>query len=168
MRPLIENGNIYYEIEMKESYHSFHKQFPLTYIWGYEGIFPGPTIEAVKDKSIWVRWINNLPSKHFLPVDRTLHGASDSPEVRSVVHLHGANVDWESDGHPDAWFTKDYTFTGKTFKRKVYRYTNHQPGTLMWYHDHSMGITRLNVYAGLAGLYILRDPLEKRLNIPIT
>lgn len=166
MRPCIENGNIYYEIEMKESYHSFHKQFPLTYIWGYEGIFPGPTIEAIKDKSIWVRWINNLPSKHFLPVDRTLHGASDSPEVRTVVHLHGANVDWESDGHPDAWFTKDYTFTGKTFKRKVYRYTNHQPGTLMWYHDHSMGITRLNVYAGLAGLYILRDPLEKRLNIP--
>lgn len=118
MRPLIENGNVYYEIEMKESYHSFHKQFPLTYIWGYEGIFPGPTIEAVKDKSIWVRWINNLPSKHFLPVDRTLHGASDSPEVRSVVHLHGANVDWESDGHLMLGLQKITPLLGKLLRER--------------------------------------------------
>jgi hypothetical protein len=55
-----------------------------------------------------VKWINCLPKKHLLPVDRTLHGAVDTPEVRTVVHLHGARVSPESDGHPEAWFTKGF------------------------------------------------------------
>jgi len=156
----------YYEIEMKEARHQFHSYFPFTTVWGYEGMVPGPTFDVSKDQVIRVKWINNLPYKHFLPVDYTLHGAIDSPEVRTVVHLHGANVDWESDGHPDAWFTRDFARTGATFKRMVYEYTNHQQGTTLWYHDHAIGITRLNVYAGLAGFYLIRDSLERRLKLP--
>lgn len=156
----------YYEISMEEAGHSFHRLFPLTRIWGYNGTYPGPTIEAIKDTSIYVKWINNLPSKHFLPIDHTLHGATDTPDVRTVVHLHGANVDPESDGYPEAWYTKDYIFTGPAFTRKVYEYTNHQQGATLWYHDHSMGTTRLNVYAGLTGFYLLRDQLERRLKLP--
>jgi spore coat protein A, manganese oxidase len=158
--------NSYYELEIKQGLHRFHKDFPLTRIWGYDGLVPGPTIEAKKDKSTFVKYINKLPSKHFLPVDRTLHTASDSPEVRTVTHLHGANVFWESDGHPEAWYTRDYEYVGPKFRRKVHEYTNHQPAATLWYHDHAMALTRLNVYAGLAGYYLLRDHLEERLNLP--
>jgi len=161
------DGCAYYEIEMRAAYHTFHSHFPrATVIWGYNGFYPGPTIEVQKDETILVKWINDLPEQHFLPIDHTLHGTIDSPEVRTVVHVHGANVAPDSDGHPNAWFTKDYRFTGSTFKRKVYKYTNHQPGTTLWYHDHALGITRLNVYAGLAGFYLIRDELEERLELP--
>ncbi|MEG0472964.1 MAG: multicopper oxidase domain-containing protein, partial [Solibacillus sp.] len=156
----------YFEINMKEAKHRFHKHFPLSTIWGYDGLCPGPTIEASKDKTTYVKYNNQLPLKHFLPVDYTLHSVSDSVEVRTVVHLHGANVNWESDGNPESWYSKDYIHTGPKFRRKVHEYTNHQPGTTMWYHDHTMGLTRLNVYAGLAGFYLLRDGLERRLKLP--
>lgn len=158
--------NSYYELQMKEARHRFHKYFPMSTIWGYDGLCPGPTIEAEKDQTTYVKYNNRLPTKHFLPVDFTLHSVNDSQEVRTVVHLHGASVDWESDGNPEAWYSKDYLHTGPKFKREVHEYTNHQPGTTMWYHDHTMGITRLNVYAGLAGFYLLRDSLEERLQLP--
>lgn len=156
----------YYNIVMQQAYHRFHKLFPKTKMWTYDGVFPGPTIEAVKDVPILVRWVNALPDEHLLPVDHTLHGTIDTPDVRTVVHLHGANVDDDSDGNPEAWFTKDYRTVGENFTRKIYEYTNHQPGAILWYHDHTIGITRLNVYAGLAGFYLIRDNLENRLNLP--
>ncbi|MGM9951385.1 MAG: multicopper oxidase family protein [Lysinibacillus sp.] len=156
----------YYELTISEGRHRFHKNFPLSKIWGYNGLLPGPTIEARKDKSTFVKYVHKLPDKHFLPVDYTLHSASDSPEVRTVVHLHGAHVDWESDGHPEAWYTKNYEVVGPKFRKEVHEYTNHQPASTLWYHDHTMGLTRLNVYAGLAGFYLLRDSLEDRLNLP--
>lgn len=160
------DGKDYYEIQMVEARHCFHKLFPPTKIWGYNGTCPGPTFDIQKDQVINVKWINSLPLEQFLPVDHTLHGAIDTYSGRSVVHLHGANVAADSDGYPEAWFTCGYRYTGPAFKRKVYEYTNHQQGTTLWYHDHSMGITRLNVYAGLAGLYLIRDALEKRLKLP--
>lgn len=156
----------YYELQMMEAEHCFHRHFPKSTIWGYNGIYPGPTIEASKDKTIYVKYKNQLPTKHFLPVDFTLHAANDSQEVRTVTHLHGANVDWESDGHPEAWYTRDYTYTGPKFNKEIHEYTNHQPGTTLWYHDHAMALTRLNVYAGLAGFYLLRDTTEERSNLP--
>jgi spore coat protein A len=82
------------------------------------------------------------------------------------VHLHGGVVRPESDGYPDAWFTKGFKEVGPNFTRKIYDYPNRQRGTTLWYHAHAIGITRLNVYAGLAGAYIIRDPLEKYLNLP--
>lgn len=159
-------ANSYFEITMREALHRFHRDFPLTKVWGYDGLYPGPTIEARKDKKLYVKYVNKLPKKHFLPVDRSLHSVGDSPEVRSVVHVHGAHVQWESDGHPEAWYTQNYEYTGPKFRRKVHEYTNHQPASTLWYHDHTMGMTRLNVYAGLAGFYLIRDALEDRLNLP--
>ncbi|WP_315067564.1 multicopper oxidase [uncultured Clostridium sp.] len=156
----------YYEIHMIQAYHKFHSLFPFARVWGYEGRYPGPTIETMKDKTIYVKWINNLPYKHLLPIDHTLHGAIDTPDVRTVVHVHGANIEPHSDGYPEAWYTQNYSITGPSFTRKIYEYTNHQQSTTLWYHDHSMGITRLNVYAGLAGFYLIRDPQEKRLHLP--
>jgi spore coat protein A len=158
--------DIFYHIVMTETKHKFHKYFPYTTVWGYNGTYPGPTIEVRKDIPVKVKWDNQLPNCHFLPVDHTLHGTMDTPDVRTVVHLHGANVEADSDGHPEAWFTNDYHYVGQKFSREVYEYTNHQPGCCLWYHDHAIGITRLNVYAGLAGFYLIRDFLEERLNLP--
>jgi spore coat protein A len=157
---------LYYHITMREAKHRFHRYFPYTTIWGYNGTYPGPTIEVPKDVHIQVKWENKLPKKHLLPVDHTLHGTADTPDVRTVVHLHGANVAADSDGHPDAWYTRDNTFVGSKYTKEIYEYTNHQTGTTLWYHDHAIGITRLNVYSGLAGFYLIRDFLEERLKLP--
>jgi spore coat protein A len=171
-KPIDDTNNEYkdnekhYHITMKEAEHYFSSYFPPTKIWGYNGLYPGPTIEAFKNISTHVLWDNKLPDKHFLPYDTTLHGTVDDPEGKTVVHLHGAKVESSSDGHPEAWFTNGFKVTGPEFTRKVYEYTNYQSGTTLWYHDHAMGQTRLNVYAGLAGFYILRDLLEERLNLP--
>jgi len=157
----------YYEVEMREFFHKFHRDLPPTKVWGYEGQIPGPTFEVDQFEKVHVLWKNKLPDKHILPVDRTLHGCGEhDPEVRTVVHLHGANVEPESDGYPDAWFTRDFEKCGPRFFRKVYKYDNFQEPTTLWYHDHAIGITRLNVYAGLAGLYIIRNEHERLLNLP--
>ena len=60
------------------------------------------------------------------------------PNVRTVVHLHGAEVEPESDGHPEAWFTRDFAQCGPRFEHTVYKYSNNQRPTTLWYHDHAM------------------------------
>ena len=146
-------------IAMRESSIPLHRDLPPTRLWTYSGQFPGPTIEARSGEPLLVRWINALPYKHFLPIDHNLCGAEASnPEVRAVTHLHGGNVPHTSDGFPENWFTPGHD--------ALYRYPNHQQAATLWYHDHAMGINRLNVYAGLAGLYLLRDSDEDALNLP--
>jgi spore coat protein A len=104
-----ENTYTYYEVTMKETKQSFHRELPLTTVWGYEGIFPGPTIEVNCGEKVFIKWMNALPKKHMLPVDFTVHGAhKDVPEVRTVVHVHGAVVEPESDGYPDSWFHRSH------------------------------------------------------------
>ncbi|GJP57642.1 hypothetical protein CLOP_g12236, partial [Closterium sp. NIES-67] len=63
----------------------------------------------------------------------------------------------EYDGHPEAWFTQ-HGDKGPAFRARRYTYPNDQQAATLWYHDHAMGITRLNVAAGMAGLYIVTDP----------
>ena len=137
-------------------------KFPTTTVWGYEGSFPGPTIEARRNKPVAIKWINELPSSHFLPIDTSLHGSEPwQPEVRTVVHLHGAHTRPQFDGYPEEWYTSSQH---KNFE--VCNYKNDQEPAALWYHDHAMGNTRLNVYAGLAGLYNIRDDVEDALNLP--
>ena len=163
----IIEGLSFYEIKMQQFKQKLHRDLPKTTVWGFEGIYPGPAIEVHKNQWIKVKWVNELPSKHLLPVDTTVHGAEpDKPRVRTVVHLHGGVVRPDSDGYPDAWFTKGYKEVGPYFTRKIYDYPNRQRGATLWYHAHAIGITRLNVYAGLAGPYIIRDPVEECLNLP--
>lgn len=160
------DGLSFYDVSMEETTQKLHRDLPETTLWGYEGSYPGPTIEARHGEQVIVRWHNNLPREHLLPVDNTIHGAINTPEVRTVPHLHGGNVPPHSDGYPDAWFTPDYTQTGPFFRSATYTYPNEQPPATLWYHDHAIGITRLNVYAGLAGFYLLRDDTERELNLP--
>ncbi|GAB3790067.1 multicopper oxidase family protein [Virgibacillus kimchii] len=156
----------HYEITMEQFRKKLHRDLPPTTLWGYNRQFPGPIIEAFRDEPVHVKWQNNLPSRHLLPVDKSIHQLDQLPTVRTVVHLHGIETKPDSDGHPEAWYTRGYRETGDFFTRKTFTYPNHQRGALLWYHDHAMGITRLNVYAGLAGMYILRDEHEKALNLP--
>jgi len=136
--------------------------FPATTVWGYEGSYPGPTIEARRNKPVSVKWINELPNRHILPIDTTLHGSEPwQPEVRTVVHLHGAHTKPQFDGYPEDWYTSNQR---KNFA--VFTYKNDQEPAALWYHDHAVGNTRLNVYAGLAGVYNIRDDLEDALNLP--
>lgn len=156
-----------YKVRMVECKQSLHRELNDTKLWGYEGCYPGPTIEVESGEKVFVKWTNNLPPKHLLPIDFTVHGAhSDVPEVRTVVHVHGASVEPESDGYPEAWFTSSFEQVGPFFRKKVYRYDNVMRACTLWYHDHTLGITRLNVYAGLAGFYLIRDQRERSLNLP--
>lgn len=157
----------YYKVNMTEFKQSLHSELNDTKVWGYEGSYPGPTIEVESGEKVVIKWTNNLPAKHLLPVDYTVHGAHlDVPEVRTVVHVHGASVEPESDGYPEAWFTRGFKQVGPYFRKKVYQYDNNMQACTLWYHDHTLGITRLNIYAGLAGFYLIRDHRERLLNLP--
>jgi spore coat protein A len=156
-----------YTIRMQPIRQKLHRDLAPTRLWGYNGQYIGPTFEARTGSPISVEWRNELPDRHFLPIDHTLHGAENSlPDVRTVVHLHGAKVMPDSDGYPEAWYTNGYHETGPSFSNRVYRYPNDQAAMMLWYHDHALGITRLNVFAGLAGLYFVRDAVEDALAIP--
>jgi len=149
----------YYRLAMREFASKVHRDVKPTRQWGLEGASPGPTLEAESGKGMLVEWANQLPAQHFLPIDHNLHGAEPGkPEVRSVIHMHGAKAPPESDGYPESWYVPG--------KSATYYYPNQQDGTLLWYHDHTIGINRLNVYAGLLGLFIVRDPVEAALNLP--
>lgn len=162
-----KNGITHYKVRMKQVYQSLHRDLPETLLWGYNGIYPGPKFEVRRGEKISVLWENKLPQKHLLPVDTSIHGAKPpAPKVRTVVHLHGARVRSDSDGYPEAWFTRDFAKTGPDYKHKVYHYTNNQRPTMLFYHDHALGITRLNIYAGLVGPYFIRDRQEEALPLP--
>jgi len=145
-----------------------------TTVWGYNGIYPGPTIEALKGTPVNVKWINELVDSdwnvlpHLLPIDESLiHFDFDleTEGIPTVPHLHGGHVESDSDGGPQAWFTPNSEI-GPRYVKKDYFYVNDQEAATLWYHDHVMGITRLNVYAGLAGFYLLRDDNENGLGLP--
>jgi spore coat protein A, manganese oxidase len=149
----------FYRIEMRASESRLHRDLKPTRLWGYGSSFPGPTFETNSGDGLMVEWVNELPHSHIFPIDHNLHGAgANVPEVRSVVHVHGAKAPPDSDGYPDSWYS-----TGKS---ALAWYPNRQDAAMLWYHDHAMGINRLNIYAGLAGLFIVRDGVEKDLNLP--
>ncbi len=161
-----QHPDSFVQIFMREFHHKAHRDLAPTRLWGYNGTWPGPTFEVRRGQASAVKWTNELPKKHFLPIDTTIHGSEEGvPEVRTVVHVHGAQVLPESDGYPEAWTTSDGK-TGPTYDPSPSRYPNDQPATTLWYHDHALGITRLNVVAGLAGVYVIRDDEEDALNLP--
>jgi spore coat protein A, manganese oxidase len=159
-------GDPLFQVTMQVFRQKLHRDLPATTLWGYNGQYPGPTFEARSGQPIAVRWMNNLPSRHMFPIDETLHGVNGEPLVRTVVHLHGHKVLPESDGYPEAWFTNGFAQTGPFFEQRTYHYPNDQAATQLWYHDHALGATRINNFAGLQGTYLLRDRVEDNLNLP--
>ena len=213
----------YYEISMRQITEQILPGglggFPATTVWGYGGKSaqsnrgllihhaPSLTIEAMVNRPVRVKWINELTDDgggylpHLLPVDPTLHWANppggetgrdtrptftETPgpytgPVPIVTHVHGAvGVHDDSDGYAEAWylpaaddiptgFATEGTwydfFAGKAANSygvtwgpgfATFQYPNENRAATIWYHDHALGMTRLNVYAGPAGFYIVR------------
>lgn len=155
-------GKPLYENTMKMVSQQVHRDLPPTPVFAYDGIWPGPTFDIPIDQPIAVNWVNALPEEYpdWLPV-AIGHHVPDKV-VRTVVHLHGGITPSEHDGFPE-WMWEPG-------EAALYEYPNpdHQgDGAMLWYHDHAMGNTRLNVYAGLQGFYLLRNQaLEEELGLP--
>jgi FtsP/CotA-like multicopper oxidase with cupredoxin domain len=209
-----------YEISMRQfSQQILPAGIPATTVWGYGAVksaskrglllhnAPSLTIEAMWNRPVRVKWINDLVDAsgnylpHLLPVDPTLHWANPPggiagrdmrPEfnetpgrytgpVPIVTHVHGAvGVGDESDGYAEAWYlpaangipagyategTWYNFFAGKAASKfgvswgpgfATFQYPNKNRASTIWYHDHALGMTRLNVYAGPAGFYLIR------------
>lgn len=150
----------------------------------------GPMIVAQRDRPVRVKFINQLPTDAggdlFLPVDPTVVGAGPGPlggtetypQNRAAPHLRGAVTPWISAGGPDQWLTpanQDGPYrTGATLANVpdmpapndgavTLFYPNQQSARLLWFHDNTLGISRLTTYSGQIGLYLLQDPVEQRL-----
>lgn len=155
--PVIDaRGGGNFNLMMAPGVHSFHSTLPPTPTWGYGGAsYLGPTLQTMRGVPINLTATNSLGAHPLAAViDTSLNGAleSDKTNPRVSLHLHGGNTEPGSDGGPEDTFT-----VGSAHN---YHYHNDQEATSLWYHDHAMGITRLNVYAGLAGFYLLRDQYD--------
>src|SRR5215212_8104980 len=147
-----------YHITQRQTQQTLHPRLGKTTVWGFDDgrhgpLYPGPTIEAWRGIPTTVRYENRLPRDHLLPVDKSIvPGGKET--VRTLAHLHGAFLSGADDGNPyETKFGEEYR-RGET---QTVKYPNRQPATTLWYHDHALAITRLNVYAGLAAFYLIRD-----------
>ncbi len=140
--------NQLFKIDIKPGLHSFHPQLPMQEIWGYEGIFPGPTMIAHYGQPKLVRFRNLLPINHV---------GFGVPETST--HNHNGHQESFSDGHPT------------TFLLSGQHRDHHYPIVLaggdpnealgsLWYHDHRVDFTSQNVYRGLAGFHLYFDSLD--------
>lgn len=138
---------------------------------------PGPTFEQTRFVPALIHYRNQLLGEHPLPVDPTLDWANpnnfpkpsppflpfppgyaqaQSPIVHTT-HTHGIEVKPEFDGTPDTWFTNN-GIVGPEYVSNDYTQPSSNQSAAFWYHDHSFGVTRLDVAMGLSGFSILRDP----------
>ena len=140
--------------------HTFHSDYgpspSLAYHDATHGLdHLGPVIEARRGELTRLRLRNQMGVHPFADdVDTSLHGATEQfgTRPRTTLHLHGGVTKPQFDGHPE-----DYIDPGEQLTN---RYDNDQEAAALWYHDHSLGTTRLNVYAGLAAPYLLRDEFD--------
>jgi FtsP/CotA-like multicopper oxidase with cupredoxin domain len=159
--------------------HRFHRDLPESSIWGFDGTVPGPTIEAERGQAVAVEWRNELEGA-FPVLDTVAPEAADADGVsvqcapglsggepssdaaaltgQTVVHLHGGLTPASFDGWAENLFAPG--------QNAEFTYPMNQRSALLWYHDHVMGVTKLDVYAGLAGLWIVRDDRERELGLP--
>jgi spore coat protein A, manganese oxidase len=153
---------------------SFNPSYP----WG-----PG-LVEGVLPIDQTIHWADPLHSMGH-SIERALSKGSSMPSsegdtlpqyigpVPTTVHLHGGEIPAAYDGNPDSWFTPDglrgpgYQSAGNPKPGEaIYKYPNSQEAGTLWFHDHALGITRINVYAGLAGFYFLEDPSHEPKGYP--
>jgi spore coat protein A, manganese oxidase len=166
-----------------------------TQVFGYgqtqtTASWPGPTLEARHNIPATVQWANKLVGVTTHPftsmdgktvLDKSLHWAYsiegyknftvEKDGIPVLTHLHGIHADPRYDGHPDKFYSPNFVVKGPDWQDEDYIYPNDQKSATLWYHDHSLGITRLNVYAGLSGFYLVRDEQDtgvdgNSLNLP--
>jgi spore coat protein A len=179
-------GVTHYSMDIRQFSDQLHPDLPNpTTLWGFNPLKAlgfngagtpahlGGVIVAQKGTPIQITFRNSLPPTHIIPVDTTLMGANLA-QNRTSVHLHGGFTPWISDGGPFAWFAPDGSHGESFLNNQIlnpsaalneaeYYYTNNQSARLVWYHDHAVGITRINAYAGIASAYVIRDSFEGNL-----
>lgn len=148
----------YYRVGIREIASKLHRDLPPSRMWGYGETSAPVLFEVRSGKGVLIDWVNQLPDKHFLPLDMPMQGMRDAPETRVSTHMHGARVPSISDGNPDDWFGPG--------KNRLCYYPNKQDATALWLHDHAMGTGRFNIFAGLMGWYLIRDDFEDELGLP--
>lgn len=164
--------------------------YPPTVLWGYKVddkpvSYPGFTVEAHRHRSTTITYMNELPDfahsrlEPLLTIDQTVHWADPlkqmSPTntdpytgpIPTVTHLHGGEIPSEFDGGPTQWFTRTgihgsgYAALRPAARNSaIYQYPNSQEATTLLFHDHALGATRINVYAGLLTVYFIRDEFD--------
>lgn len=143
-------------LAMAPGSHQFHAQLGAAATFGYGGAsYLGPTLLVKQGVPVSITFPNNLGAHPLAgSIDTTLDGAvaADKTTPRASVHVHGGLTAPQFDGHPQDTYLPDSS--------KTYSYLNGQEAATVWYHDHALGITRLNVYAGLAGYYLIRDQFD--------
>ncbi len=173
-------------VNMVRSRVRLHSQLPETEVWAYEGQFPGPTVEVRSGKQLRVSWSNDIdgaipvvavqqhaeladitapvrtpgwrnPDGTPQPGAEIIDGVSALP-AWTVVHLHGARTGGGNDG-----WAHNAVLRGAS---QLAEYPNGQQSATLWYHDHAMAVTRFNVFAGLSGMYLIRDGEEDALGLP--
>ncbi len=164
--PIVQGLVDVYSVSMQEILHELHSDIgPVTTVWGYGdqvGVSsPGPTFEVQMGRIARVKWTNELAvdpnESHYLHQHQSvwdnIHGAVDNR--KAVVHLHGGHIAADVDGYPyDTILPTEYV---------EYDYNIDQQAATLWYHDHALGNTRLNVYMGLAGFFLVKDAMEDQL-----
>jgi FtsP/CotA-like multicopper oxidase with cupredoxin domain len=165
-------------VQIEAARHRFHRDLPPSAVWTYDGHLPGPTIGVRRGVPVEVQWDNRIEGTLPVTVVRAPNYDADGIPVQcvpgrsgghpdaaaaalpgfSVVHVHGAVTHAASDG-----WTENLAVPGQ---QTLDRYPNDQRAAMLWYHDHVMGATRFSVYAGLAGLWIVRDLRERELGLP--
>ncbi|AOW95115.1 copper oxidase [Rhodococcus sp. WMMA185] len=154
--PLPVLGGTGIELHASSTTHVFHPDLPPSPALGYGGSsYLGPVIEAHVDEQTSLTFRNDIRDNPFAAdVDTRLHGVTeqDRTQVPTSLHLHGGRTPPEFDGHPE--------HTIRPGQEMAHRFPNRQEASTLWYHDHAMGITRLNISAGLAGMYLLRNEYD--------
>jgi FtsP/CotA-like multicopper oxidase with cupredoxin domain len=163
----------------------------------------GPIIDTQSGTPVRLKFDNYLPTGHFdpltktrggdsfIPTDITVAGAGLGPNGakdpsnptpadlytgnRALIHLHGGDTPWISDGQPHSWIVpageKTQYMRGDTAQNvpdmvdpgpgsQTYYFPNQQSARMEWYHDHTVGATRLNVYAGEVSAFMIHDATE--------
>lgn len=138
-------------------------------------VMPGPLLQKFLTVDLSYCWGNPLPEKFPMTIPGTDPATGlplgnpafyEGPQPMTV-HLHGSETPSFADGGPDQWFTPKKKHIGPAFVTTKYAYPNTQPATTLWFHDHVDGITRLNIYAGQAGMYFLRGEPESSVEPPL-
>jgi spore coat protein A len=173
-----------YKLGVAQFAEQMHPDLPgPTHFWGYYDLATGDhkylagIVVANRGTPVLFNVTNQLPNTALIPVDPTLPVSAtkpvgQSPLNRIVTHLHGGFTPWFSDGTPFQWFDPTGS-TGASFLNvpgtspptgtATYYYPMNQSARLVWYHDHAIGITRTNAYAGIASAFVITDSFESGL-----
>jgi spore coat protein A len=190
--PAPVTGVTHYTVGIQQFTDTLHPALGPTTLWGFVPtnylVNPpiggpkhlGGIILAEKNVPLQFTFRNTLPTTHPLMVDTTLLLAAQGGSAavnRAAVHVHGGLTPWISDGGPFAWhdplgnhgpsFLNNTVLNpGAPITDAEYYFTNDQSARMLWYHDHAVGLTRLNAYAGIASAWIIRDPFELSVGLP--